>query len=482
MSESRWRGLLVEPARPDAIRNRPIAPWLAVGTVCIGAFMGQLDASIVTLAFPTLERSFHATLSAVQWVGLTYLLTLVGLVAAFGRLADMLGRKLLYTYGFGVFIVGSALCAVAPGLVVLDGFRVVQGVGAAMLQANSVAIIAASVPSDRLGRAVGLQGTAQALGLSLGPAVGGVLIGVAGWRLIFLINVPLGLVGIVLGWYLIPRSRHLSERARFDWLGLVILLPAVCLALLALSFGNEQGWTAPTTVGELVGALGLTAAFVARERRAPGPMIDLSLFARRAFSAGVGSGFLSYLVMFGVLFMFPFFMENVRHLSAAVTGAELTVMPLALALVAPLAGRLADHVGARPLTTAGMALTSAALALVAVFHADGRALVGELAAIGAGLGLFTPPNNAAIMGAAPLSQAGVASGVLNLTRGLGTSVGLAATAAVLASVAGSRLVDPGRTAHAFGVAAVFLAVVSGVALGVAVARPGVGLSGPTGDS
>jgi len=476
MRTRRWRELLVEPARPDAIRNHPVAPWLAVGTVCIGAFMGQLDASIVTLAFPTLEHSFHATLSGVQWVGLTYLLVLVGLVAAVGRVADMVGRKLLYTYGFVVFIVGSALCAVAPSLVALDIFRVIQGVGAAMLQANSVAIIAASVPADRLGRAVGLQGTAQALGLSLGPAVGGLLIAAAGWRLIFLINVPLGVLGVVLARFLVPRSRNLSTRTRFDWLGLSLMVPAVCLFLLALSFGNERGWGTPVTVGELLGATVLITAFVSYERRVTAPMIDLGLFSRPAFSAGIGSGLLSYLVMFGALLVFPFFLENARHMSSSSTGLVLTVMPAVLAVVAPLSGRMADRVGARPLTVCGMALSAAAFTAMALSHGSNAVLVGELAGLGAGLGLFTPPNNAAIMGAAPARQSGVASGVLNLTRGLGTSIGLAATGAVLASVAGSRVTDAVRTAHAFTVAVVFLAAVSFLALVIAAARGAAQLS------
>ena len=467
---SRWRELLVEPARPDSIRSRPAAPWLAVGTVCIGAFMGQLDASIVTLAFPTLEHSFHATLSGVQWVGLTYLLVLVGLVAAVGRFADMIGRKLLYTYGFAVFIVGSALCAAAPSLVVLDLSRVVQGVGAAMLQANSVAIIAASVPADRLGRAIGLQGTAQALGLSLGPAVGGLLIAVGGWRLIFLINVPLGLVGGVLGWLLIPRSRHLSERVRFDWLGLGLFLPSVCLVLIAVSFGNERGWLAPVTMIEFVAAAGLMVAFVGRERRTAAPMIDPRMFARRAFSSGIASGLLSYLVMFGALFMFPFFLENARHMSSSSTGLMVTAMPLALAVVAPLAGRMADRLGARSLTSAGMLIAAAALAAMAIAHNNGSVLAVELACLGVGLGLFMPPNSAGIMASVPPAQSGMASGVLNLTRGLGTSVGLAATAAVLGSVAGARLVDPTQTTRAFSDAAVFLACVAGCAVLVSSAR------------
>jgi len=285
-----WRRLLVERRRPPSISARPSAYWLVLATVCIGAFMNQLDASIVTVAFPTLQRSFHESLGAVTWVGLSYLLVLVGLVTGVGRMADMVGRKLLYTYGFVVFIVGSILCGLAPSLDVLIAFRVVQAVGAAMLQANSVAILVLALPKEKLGRGIGIQGAAQALGLALGPTVGGLLIALGGWRLIFFVNVPAVIVGTVMAWYLIPRSRHLQARAPFDWLGLSLFFPAVGALLSAVSFGNSAGWTSPTIVGLFVASGILGAAFIRRERHASAPMLDLSLFKRVPFAAGIGSG------------------------------------------------------------------------------------------------------------------------------------------------------------------------------------------------
>lgn len=199
-----WHRLLVEPKRPERIRNRPGAFWLTVAAVCVGAFMGQLDASIVTVALPTLQRTFHVGVGEVTWVGLSYLLVLVATVVAVGRLADMWGRKLLYVYGFGVFIIGSALCGMAPSLGWLIGFRALQAVGAALLQANSVAIIVLAVPTPSLGKAIGIQGAAQAIGLALGPTVGGLLLATGGWRLIFFVNVPFGLLGMIAGVLLIP--------------------------------------------------------------------------------------------------------------------------------------------------------------------------------------------------------------------------------------------------------------------------------------
>ncbi len=244
-----------ERARPDWLRRRPNAHYYALAAVCVGAFMGQLDASIVTVAFPTLQRVFHASVASVTWVGLSYLIVLVAGVTAVGRLADMVGRKLLYTFGFVLFIIGSGLCACAPTLVSLDLFRVVQAVGAAMLQANSVAIIYLAMPKDRLGRGIGIQGAAQALGLALGPTVGGLLLAAGGWRLIFLVNVPAGILGTVAAWVLLPRSRDLQRRAPFDWAGLGLFLPLVVSLLVAISFGRAWGWSSPRTLGLLVVAV-----------------------------------------------------------------------------------------------------------------------------------------------------------------------------------------------------------------------------------
>jgi EmrB/QacA subfamily drug resistance transporter len=457
--EWNWHRLLVEPRRPRSVRERPNAHWFAVAAVCVGALMGQLDASIVTVALPTLQKSFHTSVGSVTWVGLSYLLVLVATVTAVGRFADMWGRKLLYVYGFVIFVVASALCGLAPDLAALCGFRALQAVGAAMLQANSLAIIVLVVPARSLGRAIGLQGAAQAIGLAIGPSVGGLLLAAGGWRLIFFVNVPFGLFGVIAALTLIPRSQNLQRQVPFDWHGLALFFPTVVALLVAVSFGATVGWGSPLIIGLFVAAALLALWFVHHEKADREPMIDLGLFANRRFAAGITSGVGSYLVMFGVLLLLPFYMTRGLGFGVARAGLELMTLPLMFGLIAPLAGKWADRVGARLLTMSGMGVVAGGLVAFGLLRPDTTGTLLLLAVVGGGLGLFTSPNNASIMGSVPSGRAGMASGILNMSRGMGTALGLALTGLLFAVNGG---IAEGRAGadHAFTVTALVLAAIA----------------------
>src|SRR6204780_3363211 len=213
------RSILHEQARPAVIRESRRAPWLAVSVGCFGAFMGQLDASIVTITFPAMEHTFRVSVAGVQWVSLVYLLGLIAMLAPAGRLGDAAGRELVYIYGFAVFTVASAACGLAPSLGVLVGLRIIQAAGAAMLQSNSVALVTTSAPKNRMRFALGVQAGAQAVGLALGPTLGGLLTATVGWRAGYWVNVPVGLAAVVAGRYLLPRTRPFRSPQRFDWPG-----------------------------------------------------------------------------------------------------------------------------------------------------------------------------------------------------------------------------------------------------------------------
>jgi EmrB/QacA subfamily drug resistance transporter len=433
---SGWVGrqLLREPRRPAAVRESPRAHWFVVATVCIGAFMGQLDASIVTVALPRMGRDLHVSLGAIEWVALSYLLVLIATVATVGRIADAVGRKLLYVYGFGVFTVGSVLCGLAPTLTILVAARVLQAIGAAMLQANSVALIAEAMPSSMLGRGIGVQGSAQALGLALGPAVGGILLSLAGWRLIFLVNLPAGVIGLALGWFLLPRSRSRRELGAPDTLGAVLLALAAMGPLVYLSLAGREGYGNGVLLACLAGGVIAAVAFVRRERRIADPLIDLSMLRRRGLPSGLSSGLVSYLALFGTLFIVPYYL-SADHDSATLIGLQLAVLPVAIGITAPFAGRLVNRVGARPLTAGGLVLTATGMLGIAALHSTVGILAG-LALMGIGLGCFTPANNAAIMSASPPGHAGITGGVLNMTRGLGTALGVAVAGALFTAGAG----------------------------------------------
>ncbi|MDO8122541.1 MFS transporter [Isoptericola sp. b490] len=412
--------LTVEPGRPRAVREHPKAGWLAVGTVCMGAFMGQLDASIVTLTFPALQRQFGQPLAAVSWVSLAYLLTLVGLVAAVGRVADAAGRKLVYLYGFVVFAAASAACALSPTLGALVAFRVLQAVGAAMLQSNSVALVVTSVPQHMMRAALGVQAAAQALGLALGPALGGVLVATVGWRWVFWVNVPVGVLAVAAGWFLLPRTRERTHLGRFDTPGLVLLGGSTAALLLGLSGLAGLAMPAALAVGLVaVSAIG-AVAFVWRERRAPHPLVALAVLRPRPVSVGLIGALTAYLTLFAPLTLFP------QVLGAhGASGLVLTALPLGFAVAALLAERaLPRRWGARARGMLGaLAGAGAAAALVAV--PNGNLWVAAwLGVLGLGLGVFIPANNSAIMGAIPAGSSAVGGGLVNMARGLGTAFGV----------------------------------------------------------
>ena len=413
---------LLEPARPRRVVDSPRAAMLAVATVCIGAFMGQLDASIVSVALPRMSAELHVGVGAAEWVSLSYVLVLVALVVPIGAWADSVGRKSLYVGGFAVFTVASGACAVAPDLAVLCGCRVVQAVGAALMQANSVALIASIAPRDRLGRMVGLQAAAQAVGLAAGPAVGGLLLSTASWRLIFLVNVPAGIIGLATAATLLPRSRDLAPARHIDLRGVALFVPVVGAALLATSLATEGvGWG---IVGVTAGAaVGLGAALVRQQRRTTGPLVKRAVLSAVVIRRGLVAAFCGYAVLFGTLVVIPIFLTR-RSDSPGTVGLLLAALPVGIGIAAPVAGRLADRAPSA-VARVGLALTVVALSALAISQPTGSGLALLLGIVGLGLGAFTPANNSSLMLAAPLGSSGAVAGLLNMTRGLGAAAGTA---------------------------------------------------------
>ena len=425
-----------EPPPLQAVARLASYRWIVVATVCVGAFMGQVDASLTQMLLPRLERDFHAPLSTVSWVAVAYILTMASFMPIFGRLADMIGRKLLYTGAFLLFVIGSGLCGFAPDLPTLIAFRIVQGIGAALMTANSIAIVVLAAGPEHRGRALGLQSAAQAIGLGVGPAVGGLVLDTLGWHWAFWINVPFGLLGLLLGWFVLPQTRHLKTGGRFDWHGAFLIAPALTAIVALLNEGHAWGVTSPAFISCSVTAVVLLVLFVLAERRATTPLIDFALLRQRAFLTGNLANFLSYAALFGVFFLIPFVLVRVYQDSELVAGLRLSIVPVMLGLLAPVGGMLYDRFGARTVTAAGMAVCVAGLAVLYVFL-DGKAVnmplvMLALAIFGAGQGLFISPNSSAIMATAPEELTGEAGSLLNVVRYLGISTGIAGASTVLA--------------------------------------------------
>lgn len=426
-----WAVLTSECARPDRIRARPLAWRLAVATVCFGAFMGQLDASIVTLTYQSLGAEFRAGPAAVEWVSLSYLLALVALLIPVGRFSDARGRKLMYLYGFAVFTAGSAACGLAPGLAALVGFRVVQALGAALMQANSVALVTTSAPPERMRSALGMQAAGQAIGLALGPTVGGALVAGLGWRWVFLVNVPIGLLALPAGHYLLPRTRGRTEAVPVDLPGVLLLATAGTGAMLGLSVAAGLGLPRWTALPLFAAALVAGWAFVRRQSVQAHPLIDLALLRPGGIAPGLLGGLCGYLVLFGPLVLVPSVLVGAGR-SALFAGLVLTALPMGFALAATLAERLLPRGwDDRRRAVAGATGCALALALMAVLPMTAAVLPLPLALLGISLGVFTPANNTLVMRRIPASSAGLGGGMVNMSRGIGTALGVAAVTLTL---------------------------------------------------
>ncbi len=451
--------------------------WWVLLSIAMGIFLSTIDSSIVNIALPTLEESLGASFATVQWVVVAYLLVVTSLMLGIARLGDMIGKKRIYQTGMVVFTIGSLLCGMAPSIGMLIAFRVLQGVGAVMMQALGMAIVTEAFPRTERGRALGIMGTVVSLGISIGPTLGGLILGSIGWRAIFLVNLPVGIVGLALVRRHVPDWRP-PRGQRFDAPGAVLLLLTLLALSFGLTFGPEQGWDSAPILAALIGAAVGMSIFLWVESRLDQPMVDLTLFRDPLFSISLLTGFLVFMVIAG-MFVLPFYLERVKGYDPRQTGLFLTVVPAALGLTAPIAGALSDRYGSRGISLIGLTVAVVACLGASTLdeHTSTLGYIVRLLPVGLGAGLFQSPNNSAIMGAAPRERLGVASGLLSLSRTFGQVTGLPLIGAVFASrVYAVTPLSPGLDASEAppwaiveGVQAAFLAGAALIAFGVVLA-------------
>ncbi len=439
--------------------------WWILLAVGVGSFMSALDSSVVNIILPVVSTTFKSDVATVEWVVTVYLLMVSGLLLSFGRLGDLRGHKLVYLSGFGVFIASSALCGFAPAIWVLIAARALQSLGAAMLLANSPAILTKSFPANQRGQALGLQATMTYLGLTVGPSLGGWLASHYGWRSVFYINIPVGLLALLLSFFFIPLDPPADRREPFDLAGALTFMAGLVALLLGLNQGHAWGWSSPAIVLLMLAALALLAVFLVIEWRVPSPMLDLSLFRSTLFSASTASAVFNYICIYSVLFLLPFFLIQTRGLDPAQAGLILTAQPIIMAVMAPLSGTLSDRMGARLLSTAGMLILAGGLFLLSQTNIESPLsyIALSLATVGLGTGVFISPNTSALLGAAPPHRRGIASGIMATARNMGMVLGVGLAGAVFTTVQAQAQAAGSATATADGIQAGFLVAV-GVAL------------------
>lgn len=433
--------------------DAPWYPWLIFASVVSGPFMANVDSSIMNVALPALERQFHAQPNTLQWVISAYLLMITGILPIVGNLSDRMNRKVIFMTGVSVFTAGSILCAFSDSMVQLIVFRVIQSVGAAIIMGNVMSIVARVFPEGKRGKPLGLIGSVVAAGTIVGPSLGGLLITWFGWKSIFWVNVPVGILSIVMTSIVLKDISGKNVR-RFDGLGAGYYFVAVVSLLLCVSEGHTWGWTSGPGVTTLMVSLLGWILFIRRELHTESPLIDLRLFKSAAFSLGNLTGYLSYVMMMFPGFILPLYMHHVLHIPTSHIGLLLTPQAITMIVCSPLGGWLADKYGSTWPAFSGMLIATLGLALMTRFNTTTSyvTIILALSIFGLGTGLFTSPNNVAVLGSVPVEKTGLTGSLIATVRHFGRVSGVAVAVLLLQSSGGNLLTSAGfaqATSYAF---------------------------------
>ena len=415
--------------------------WLAFGVLAVGLFASVSDHGSVNVALPTIADHYLTDLPTAQWVIVGYALTISALLVPMGRLSDIVGRKRVYIAGFTIFVICGVLAGLSPNVLTLILAKVLQGVGAAMTQGTSMAMLLSAFPNEERGKALGLQMSVVGTGGIAGPALGGMLVSMLGWRSVFFGGAALGVVAVVAGIVVLEAHRATArdgERDSFDWIGAGLSTALLVTFLLGMTLGPRYGWLSPTAFAALFAFLGLLALFVWWELRVESPMMELRLFRRRLFTLGVSASFTSFLGMSSIRFLMPFYLQAVKGYSPGQVGLIIVPSALCMAVLGPLSGRLSDRYGWRLFNVGGLLLSAAGLFILSTITVDSplALVMSAMVLQSMGIGTFNAPNNSSILSTVEQSRYGTLSGFLNLVRNSANVTGIAlVTAIVTASMA-----------------------------------------------
>jgi EmrB/QacA subfamily drug resistance transporter len=414
------------------VQTRGDYKWWALSCTSMGMLLATINSGTLIIALPDLERALHTTVLQLVWVILAYMIASTVLVLTAGRLSDLFGRKEAYVGGFVVFAIASLGAGFAANGTELILWRIVQGIGGAFLFANAAALVTDAFPRDQLGLAMGTNTMVAAVGLVLGPVLGGVLVSIH-WQWVFWFNVPLGLAGALWGWLVLRELATRDQVRGLDLAGTTTFVVGLTGLVLGVSKGGLSGWSDPVVVGGLIAAAVLLPTFVVIERHGRAPMLDLTIFENRMFSAATAAAFINGLSRFALMFVFVFYFQGVMGDDPIQAGVKLTPLALGMLFSSPLAVMYADRHGSRGLAALGMIVSAAGLALMTTLGAHSPYWQSSLwlLIVGVGSGMFNSPNTAAMMGTVPTHRRGVAAGARTMLQNTGAVISIAFVLAIV---------------------------------------------------
>jgi EmrB/QacA subfamily drug resistance transporter len=418
--------------RPGVAADHANYKWWALSCTSLGMLLATINSGTLIIALPNLERSHHTTLLQLVWVILAYMIASTVLVLTAGRLSDLFGRKKAYLGGFVVFALASLGAGFAANGTELILWRILQGIGGAFLFANSAALVTDAFPREQLGLALGTNTMVAAVGLVIGPILGGALVAIS-WHWVFWFNVPLGLFGTVWGALVLRELAKRDEVRGLDLLGTTTFVVGLTGLVLGISRGGLSGWSDPLVIGGLIAGVVLLPIFILIERRGRAPMLDLSIFKNRLFAAATGAAFINGLSRFALLFLFVFYFQGAQGDDPITAGIKLTPMAIGMLISSPLAGLWADRRGSRMLAASGMLVTALALAGMTTLQVDSPYWQSTLwlGLVGIGSGMFNSPNTAAMMGTVPARRRGIAAGTRTMLQNTGAVISIAFVLAIV---------------------------------------------------
>ncbi len=409
------------------LKNR----WMILLTIVSMTFMACLDSSIVNVALPVMSSKLNVSMASIAWVVTSYLIVISSTILIFGRLGDIKGKTSVFRFGVLLFSIGSLLCGISYNLPLLVGARVIQAIGAAGAMSTSQGIITQVFPANERGRALGLSGTFVALGTMVGPPLGGFIVSILSWQYIFLINVPIGIVAVILGMKILPKDAGASGE-KLDGVGAVLFVIAIVALFGSLIQGQESGYGPYIVAGFVIAAVAFIVFFIV-EKKLETPLLNLQIFKNKLFSISILCGFITFVAIFCSNIIQPFYLQYVRELSPGVTGLFMMVYPLILSVVAPVSGYLSDKIGSEFLTFLGLIFSSVGLLLMSTLNEITPLwiMVLFIGVMSIGNGLFQSPNNSLIMSTVPKNKLGIAGSINALIRNLGMVVGISYSTTLL---------------------------------------------------